>query len=254
MDMQHDVLIIGGGPAGLTAAIYLARYHLSLKLIDAGQSRAGLIPRTHNHAGFPEGISGAELVERMREQARLYGASITTGRATRLDAIDGGFAVEAGEGIVTARAILLATGITNRRPQIDEDLHDQALACGLIRYCPVCDGFEVTDQIIGVIGTGPRGAAEAGFLRGFTETVTLVAPDGTHILSAEDRDRLGELGIACVDGPARVSRIDGDSIIVETPSHSLAFDSIYPALGSDTHIELAWQIGTDLSEDGNIVV
>jgi thioredoxin reductase (NADPH) len=74
-DMDYDCLVIGGGPAGLTAAIYLTRYHLSLKVVDAGKSRAGWIPCTHNHAGFPGGISGKELLARMREQAQSATAS-----------------------------------------------------------------------------------------------------------------------------------------------------------------------------------
>src|SRR3954471_20209361 len=183
----YDCLVIGGGPAGLTAAIYLARFHLSLKLVDAGRSRASLIPCTRNHAGYPDGISGEELIGLMKEQAQKYGASIVPGRVTRLDRIDGGFRAEWGEGSVMARTVLLATGVTNRRPPMDEDLHDAALAKGLIRYCPVCDGYEVTDKKVGVIGSGGRGVAEAVFLRGFSEDVTLIAPDSAHRLSKEEQ-------------------------------------------------------------------
>src|SRR4051812_37370836 len=82
---DFDCLIVGGGPAGLTAAIYLTRFHLSIKVVDAGKSRASLIPCTHNHAGYPDGISGEELIARMKEQAQKYGASIVAGRVTRLD-------------------------------------------------------------------------------------------------------------------------------------------------------------------------
>ena len=253
-DLDYDCLVIGGGPAGLTAAIYLTRYHLALKVVDAGKSRASWIPCTHNHAGFPGGISGKELLERMREQAQMYGASIETARVTRLDAIEGGFMAEWGSGCVTARKVLLATGITNRRPPMDEDLHDEALSKGLIRYCPVCDGYEVTDKKIGVIGSGSHGVAEAVFLRGFTEDVTLIAPDRAHALSGEDLERLKEFGIACVDGPCHAVAAADKCITVATPYGEYEFDSVYPALGSDTHCELAKQIGCELSADGTIVV
>jgi thioredoxin reductase (NADPH) len=252
--MDYDCLVIGGGPAGLTAAIYLVRYHLSLKVVDAGKSRAGWIPCTHNHAGYPGGIEGKELLRLMREQAQMYGASIETGRVTRLDRIDGGFMAEWGSGSVTAKKVLLATGITNRRPPMDQDLHDQALSQGLIRYCPVCDGYEVTDKKVGVIGSGSHGVAEAVFLRGFTEDITLIAPDRAHDLSPEDQARMKEFGIKSVDGPCQaVSAVD-KCITIATPYGDHIFDSVYPALGSDTHTELAQQVGAEIAEDGTLPV
>jgi thioredoxin reductase (NADPH) len=248
-----DCLVIGGGPAGLTAAIYLARFHLSLKVVDAGKSRASLIPCTHNHAGYPGGISGNELIALMTEQAQTYGAAIETGRVTRLDLIDGGFSAEWGEGPVTARTVLLATGITNRRPPMDEELHAEALARGLIRYCPICDGYEVTDKKVGVIGSGGRGVAEAAFLRSYTADVTLIAPDKAHDLDEEDQAKLREYGIEAVDGPCHAVAAHDNCIVVDTAEGHYTFDSVYPALGSDTHVELALQLGAHL-KDGVLVV
>jgi thioredoxin reductase (NADPH) len=250
---DFDCLIVGGGPAGLTAAIYLTRFHLTAKLVDAGKSRAGWIPCTHNHAGFPDGISGKELIARMKEQAQKYGTSIVTSRVSRLDAVEGGFKAEWGEGSVTARKVLLATGVTNRRPPMDEQLHDEALARGLIRYCPICDGYEVTDKKVGVIGDDSHGVAEAVFLRGFTEDITLIAPHASHALSAEDRSRLEEYGIKTLDGPCSAVAAHDDCIVVDTADGHYTFDSVYPALGSDMHNELAEQVGAKL-KDGSIVV
>jgi thioredoxin reductase (NADPH) len=248
-----DCLIIGGGPAGLTAAIYLTRFHLTAKLVDAGKSRAGWIPCTHNHAGYPDGISGKELIARMKEQAQKYGTSIVTSRVGRLDVVEGGFKAEWGEGSVIARKVLIATGVTNRRPPMDEELHDEALARGLIRYCPICDGYEVTDKKVGVIGDDSHGVAEAVFLRGFTEDITLIAPHASHDLSEEDRAQLEEYGIQTLDGPCSAVAAQEDCIVVETADGHHAFDSVYPALGSDMHNELADQVGAKL-KDGNIVV
>ena len=248
-----DCLVIGGGPAGLTAAIYLTRFHLSIKVVDAGKSRASLIPCTHNHAGYPEGISGTELIARMTEQAQMYGASIVTARVTRLDRVEGGFRAEWGQGSVLARTVLLATGVTNRRPPIDEDLHDAALAKGLIRYCPICDGYEVTDKKVGVIGSGGHGVAEAVFLRGFTEDITLIAPDKAHDLGEAERARLEEYGIQAVDGPCQAVAAHDACIVVDTAEGHYTFDSVYPALGSDTHIELALQIGAALKDEVLVV-
>lgn len=250
-----DCLIVGGGPAGLTAAIYLARFHLSIRVVDAGNSRAGWIPCSHNHAGFPDGVSGKELLRLMTEQAQKYGAKIECARVTRVEQVEGGFEAEWGSGPERARTVLLATGVTNRRPPMDEDLHDEALARGLIRYCPICDGYEVTDKRVGVIGDDSHGVAEAVFLRGYTADVTLVAPDTEHRkLDAQDWDRLDEFGIAAVDGQVTDVRLEQDNIVLVTAGGEHRFGSVYPALGSDVHSSLADMIGVALAEDGCIKV
>ena len=256
MDKPLDCLIVGGGPAGLTAAIYLARFHLDILVVDAGKSRAGWIPCTHNHAGFPDGVSGKELLERMRTQAHKYGAKIVTDRVTKLEQDDGSGRLTAtwGSGSAVARTVLLATGVTNRRPVMDPELHDDALARGLIRYCPICDGYEVTDKKVGVIGSDAHGVAEALFLRGFTADVTLIAPHCEHDLPADEHDRLAAAGVAMVDGPAEAVAITGKCIVVDTAEGHYTFDSIYPALGSDTHTQLAEMVGARLSEDGCVGV
>jgi thioredoxin reductase (NADPH) len=251
MDEPLDCLVIGGGPAGLTAAIYLARFHLDILVVDAGKSRASWIPCTRNHAGFPEGISGKELLERMRAQAQTYGARIETDRVTKLEQDEQSrlFTATWGSGCVQARSVLLATGVTNRRPTMDEDLHDEALARGLIRYCPICDGYEVTDKKIGVIGSDSHGVAEAIFLRGFTADVTLIAPDTALRLGEDDQRKLKEAAVPCVDGPAIGVGFAEDSITIDTAEGHYTFDSVYPALGSDTHTQLAEMVGADLSKE-----
>lgn len=244
-EFDRDCLVIGAGPAGLTAAIYLARFHLSLKVVDAGRSRASWIPCTRNVPGFPDGIAGTELLARMRAQAEKYGAGFETGRVTRLDRIEGGFRAEWGEGSLRARAVLLATGVRNRRPDMDLELHDEALRRGLIRYCPICDGYEVTDKSVAVIGSGRHGVAEALFLRGYTADLTLIAPDQAHMLTPEDRARLADAGIRTLDGPCQAVGLQEDCITLETPGGHYTFDSVYPALGSDSHTELAAQAGAE---------
>jgi thioredoxin reductase (NADPH) len=254
MDEPLDCLIVGGGPAGLTAAIYLARFHLRILLVDAGKSRAAMIPCTHNHAGFPDGISGTELIARMKEQAQLYGTRIVEDYVTRLDQEGELFSATWGSGSATAKTLLLATGVTNRRPPMDEELHDDALARGLIRYCPICDGYEVTDKKVGVIGSDSHGVAEALFLRSYTPDVTLVAPHAELDLPAEDHDKLKAAGVEMVDGPAEAVAITGNCIVVDTAEGHFTFDSVYPALGTDTHTQLAEMVGARLGDDGCIGV
>ena len=249
-----DCLIVGGGPAGLTAAIYLARFHLSIEVVDEGKSRAGWIPCSHNHPGYPDGINGKELLRLMREQAQKYGAKIESGRVHRIDRDpDGVFTAEWGAGPVRARSVLLATGLTNRRPPMDLDLHDEAMSRGLIRYCPICDGFEVTDKKVGVIGSGKGGIGEAIFLRSYTADVTLIAPDAALNLTPEDYERLKAAGVKTVDGPTQTVGFTDACITVDTAEGHYSFDSIYPALGSDTHTQLAEMLGAELAPDGCVL-
>jgi len=250
MDDVLDCLIIGGGPAGLTAAIYLSRFHLDIMVVDGGNSRAAWIPTSHNHAGFPGGINGKELLRLMREQAQLYGTRIESGQVSKLERDqDGNWVAEWGSGPIVAHCVLLATGVTNRRPPMDMDVHDAAMARGLIRYCPICDGYEVTDKKVAVIGTGESAVAETRFLRSYTADLTLVSSDEAHELDEAARADLSEMGVTLVDGPIEAIEPGEETITLVTDSGRHDFDSIYPALGSDTHTQLAEMVGASLAGD-----
>ncbi|HWU72177.1 MAG TPA: NAD(P)/FAD-dependent oxidoreductase [Sphingomonas sp.] len=249
-----DCVVVGGGPAGLTAAVYLARFHLAVRVIDAGNSRAATIPMTRNHAGFPDGIAGVELVDRMRTQAERYGAELSRAEVTGLAAAENGVDVVIDGEIVVTRSVLLATGVVNRRPPMSDELHRTALARGLLRYCPICDGYEVTDRRVAVLGTGEHGAREALFLRGYTADLTLIAPAGRHDLSSEDRALLAQCAVEVVDGPATGFAIAGDMIALRTPERDWRFDSLYPALGSDINSGLGIGLGAARSEEGCLIV
>lgn len=249
-----DCLIVGGGPAGLTAAIYLARYHLNIRVIDGGDSRAEWIPLSHNHAGYPDGISGRDLIDRMRRQAERYGVALEFGRVEALAHGDRLYTAATTLGEIAARTVLIATGTVNHGPPMSADDHDAALAQGLLRYCPVCDGYEATDRHIAVLGLGDRGAREALFLRGFSPRVTLVDIEGDPGLATTRRDELRDAAIDTIPGPATEVRIDGNRIVIETPSGPHAFDTLYPALGSTVRSELAVGLGALRAEDGSLAV
>jgi thioredoxin reductase (NADPH) len=252
--MMDDCIIVGAGPAGLTAAIYLARFHLSIRLFDSGSSRAAMIPCTHNHAGYPEGISGTALLGLMQAQAAKYGAHREEQRVTAIQPDGENFRIVTDSGSYAARTVLLATGVVNHRPNILPEVHDPALERGLIRYCPICDGYEVTDRRVGVVGTGDHGTREALFLRGFTRDVTLISPEAEHLLDDACAAKLDEAGIVRVQGPCGGWAIEGDALALDTARGRLRFDSVYPALGSRIRSHLAVAAGARASDEGCLEV
>ena len=224
-------------------------------MFDCGSSRAALIPRTHNHAGYPGGIKGTDLLGRMREQARDFGATREDVEVTGLALEDGLFTVTTDHGTHRARSVLLATGVVNHRPPgMDDTLHAEALERGLLRYCPICDGYEVTDRKVGVIGTSDHGTAETIFLRGYTPHLTLISPEGDHDLDATCSAKLDEAGVERVAGPCGDYRINGDQLVLATAEGDLAFDSVYPALGSKIRSDLAIAAGAEATEEGCLTV
>jgi thioredoxin reductase (NADPH) len=250
-----DCLVIGGGPAGLTAALYLARFRLSVQVIDRGAGRAASIPLTRNYPGFPDGISGRELVERIRTQAVRYGARIATAEVATVERSGDVFQCRAGNGLmIEASAVIIATGIRDVRPPIDENLHDAALAAGLIRYCPICDGLEVTGRRVAVIGRGAHGAREAKFVRSYADDVTLLAWDGATDLDAAQRGDLSRSGIAVVDRAVTSARMLDGQLVLATDGGELAFDAVYPALGAKVASGIAQGLGARVNGNGYLVV
>ncbi|QJE73724.1 NAD(P)/FAD-dependent oxidoreductase [Aerophototrophica crusticola] len=248
-----DALIIGGGPAGLTAAIYLARYRRKFMVVDAGNARCAWIPTSHNHPGFPDGINGVELLQRMRAQAERYGAVVQRGRVTTLERDGDGFLAREADGDVwRARYVLLATGVVDREPGLPD--HYDSVRNGLVRYCPICDGYEVCGSRVAVIGHGDHGVREARFIHDYAKDLTLVTLG--QPLTDEQRGCLSEAGIAWEERPIeRVAVKEGKFEAFHLAGGGcLDFDSVYSALGSDPRNELARPLGADLAEDGRLKV
>jgi thioredoxin reductase (NADPH) len=250
---QLDCLIIGGGPAGLTAAVYLARFHLRALVVDEGKSRAALITKSHNLPGFPGGLAGHELLERMHLQADGFGALFAQGRVEQLRLAAAGFEAHTESQVFNAPAVLLATGVRNRRPPIDDGTHAEALRRGHLRYCPVCDGYEVTGQNVAVIGSDERAVSEAEFLRSFTDRLTVVST-ADEPLPQDLAQRVTSIGAQFRTGPIQRMHLGPHGIEIATPGGALTYDSVYPALGSTIHAGLAQHLGARVSEDGCIDV
>jgi thioredoxin reductase (NADPH) len=249
-----DCLIVGAGPAGLTAAIYLARFRRSLALVDGGHSRASLIPVSHNYAGFPEGVNGSELLARLREQAERYGARATPGLVDSLALEDGGFVASVGGDRLRARHVILATGVVDKEPEMPN--LREAIRAGVIRLCAICDGFDVLDEKIAVYGPAASALQHALFMRTYSSDVTLLVPPGDPPLEAEAREEARVGGVRYVRDPVAQIHMTADHLAaVRTAGGAeYRFDTLYPALGCHMRSELAVAVGARCTESGDIVV
>ncbi len=249
-----DCLIVGGGPAGLTTAIYLERYRRRILLADGGQSRAELIPLTHNYPGFPEGISGTKLLSLLREQARRYGTGIRHCTVDTLLRHGDGFVATIGDDRVVAETIVLATGVIDKCPDMP-GLREATLS-GCVRWCPICDGYEVTDLDVAVLAPASEALAHALFLRTYTRRLTLFAqPDGGE-LGAAERLAMEQADIQLVTEPiAQILMTDTRRVTVRLASdRELVFDTLYPLLGCAGRTGLATHLGAHRDSDGMLLV
>lgn len=245
-----DVVVVGGGPAGLTAATYLCRFLRSCLVLDAGDSRAKWIPESNNCPGFPNGVAGTELLRRMRAQAAGFGAHFEAVEVGAIEQRNDGFVLSAGVRSWRARCVILATGLADKLP--DAPWVEDAVACGALRLCSICDAYEASDSRIGVYGPSDEIGPHGLFLRAYSEQVCL--------LPIDDGDG-GDGMRAAIDAGVRVLApggrldFDGKRCSYRCPDgETFAFDSIYPFMGSHTSAAIAAAAGAKLSESGEIIV
>ena len=249
-----DCAIVGAGPAGLIASVYLGRFRRAIRVFDAGGSRASWIPTSHNLPGFPQGIGGADFLARLREQAARYGAQVEAVTIDRIERRDDGFLLHAGERAWQAAHVILATGAADIEPALP-NLPD-AVRRGLIRHCPICDGYEVIGQRVAVIGSGRKLALEASFLRDYTEQLQVVGlPPGPQLPSSERR-LLEARGVRVFDLPVIDVSIEGQRIVALRLADGsvLQVDTVYSALGSVVRSDLARALGADALRNGDLQV
>lgn len=252
--MTYDIIIVGAGPAGLTAALYAARFRRSTLVIHDAAPRAAQIPLTRNVPGHDGGIAGEELLERMTRHATSCGAHFVEARVTQAQREEGVFALTDADGTRrSGRALILATGVRQNQPPLPEDVHQAAIDAGVLRYCPICDGFEHQGERIAVLGCDISGAAEALFLAGYSDDVTLL-PRRDVALTPEERRDLEEAGIRIVpEAVTRFAPTDRQMLLhLEDHAEPLAFDVLYPALGSRPRNRLAQALGLATAEGGKV--
>jgi thioredoxin reductase (NADPH) len=256
MSEMLDCLVIGGGPAGLTASIYLGRFRRRVTVTDKGWSRAEWITLSHNLPGFPNGIAGPALLEAMRAQARLYGASLQTGVVDALRRRDDGRFTARLDGVeLSASTVLLATGVIENKPPVPH-LAD-AVKRGLIRTCPICDGYEAIGKRVAVLGTGEHAAAEALFLRTYSQDITLLLPaDGADALSDETQRSLQSAAVIVTHVSVGAVSLDDHGVVaLEVEDGQIhRFDLVYSAFGTTSQSQLANELQARTDPSGRLFV
>jgi thioredoxin reductase (NADPH) len=170
----RDVIIIGSGPAGYTAALYAARGKLNPLLFEGSVTSGGALMNTtevENFPGFPDGILGPELMDSIRKQAERFGAELVADDVTEVDLRATPKVVKVGEDVHLARTVIIATGSSYRELGVPGE---KRLAGHGVSWCATCDGFFFRDTDIAVVGGGDSALEEANFLTRFARTVTVV--------------------------------------------------------------------------------
>jgi thioredoxin reductase (NADPH) len=261
-DQVVDTLIVGAGPGGLTAAIYLRRFTRSVALVDKGNSRLRLIPVSHNYPGFPEGVQGHVLLGNLTVQLERYGGTVMPGEIVDLRLEDGLFVADyapedAPEGDFTqirAHTVLLATGVADAGLPIEN--WREAIAFGSLRLCPVCDGFDVMDKRIAVATADTNPVGHALFMRTFSSDVTLFERGSPSMLDDDDRRRLSAAGVRLIESPLRAVSMDASMkpVLHTEDGEDHSADVFYPMLGEKARSNLAVKLGARTAQCDELVV
>ena len=251
-DHSTDVVVIGGGPAGLAAAVMLARSLRSVLVVDAGEPRNATAAGAHNLLGR-EGVPPLELLAAGRAEAEGYGARILPGRAVSARHVDGGIEVGLADGVtVRARRLLLATGLVDELPDLPGI---RPLWGRSVLHCPFCHGWEVRGRRIGVLGTIPQNLHQVLLFRRLSENVTLFL----HTMPEPDDEaweQLAALGVRVVRGTVRELRAEGDALrsVVLEDGHVFDQDALVVAPRFAARGELYEQLGGTLTRQPTGVV
>ena len=259
--MIHDLVIVGSGPAGYTAAIYAARAQLSPIVLAGSVTAGGALMNTtevENYPGFVEGVLGPELMTRMQEQAERFGADIRYEDVTALD-LDGEIKrVTTDDGVYETRTVIISTGSEYRKLGIDGE---ERLSGHGVSYCATCDGFFFKDQDIAVVGGGDSAMEEALYLTRFARSVTVIHRRDQLRASAVMAERAKANPKISFAWNSRVVGLSGrqslESVTLEDTAtgerRELAVTGLFVAIGQIPRSELVAG-ALELDEAGYIVV
>jgi thioredoxin reductase len=245
-------VIVGGGPAGLAAALWLARYRRTVRVIDAGPARNQPAWAVHGYPGLAD-PAPAELRTTLRDQAVRAGAAVAGGEVLAVGGEKGGFTVLTDQDAFTAARVILAYGLRDYIPAIPgvDELYGRA-----VFHCPDCDGPGITGRRVGVIGWDRAGANLALYLLNWTDHVTLLAHGSRLELSARARRILARNGIiVCTDVIERAlaerGRLCG---VASRDGRLIELDALFFHLGTEPRCAVAAELGCRLDAEGYIDV
>jgi thioredoxin reductase len=255
MDERYDVVVIGGGAAGLSGAVALARSRRSVLVVDAGEPRNAKASHVHNYLAR-EGTPPADLLAAGRAEVARYGGAVVAGRVTTVEREeDGAFRVALDDGRRTvARRLLMTTGLVDELP----DVPGVAQRWGRdVLHCPYCHGWEARDRAIGVLATGPLALHQALMWRQLSADVTVFRHTGPGF-SADEREQLSARGIPVVDGEVSELTIDGDRLtgVRLASGEVIARDVLVVSPRFTARSELLTVLGLETAEqvvDGTVV-
>ncbi len=251
-----DVVVVGAGPAGLSCALYLARYLRTVALFDAGAGRWAHHQVNHNYLGFPEGVRAHELHDLGVKQLAPYDTvTLHEARVTGVGCEGEDFVTSYGGESVRSRAVVLATGVVDHYPHFPgwEDYVGRSLF-----WCMTCDGYESRGAKTLVLGGDDHAAVEAVQLRRYTEDIAIVT-NGPLSMSDDVRGRLHRREIPLYEAKveAAVCRDQGPGLVehlVLDDGRNVAAERIFTAEGATPQTELARQLGCRLGDNGHVEV
>ena len=255
----YDIAVVGGGPAGLTTALYGARLGHETLLIDRGGGRAAMMADTHNVIGVTEDVSGNELLATGREQVASYGADLERGFVEAVERVgdgndgEGRFRLVAGDDEFTARRVVLATGFSDERP--DPPLPRNARG---LHWCLHCDAYMFVDEPVYVMGHGEAAAHVAMIMLNVTDDVDLLTRGAEPTWSEETAAQLEAHPIEVVHEDVSGVENDPDSGWLEAMEFEdgtrREYRGGFPMYGSDYNTALAESLGCELTDGGEVDV